>query len=121
MTNADGRIVVIGGGLAGLSAATRLAAAGVPVTVLEGRGCLGGRAQSFHHRATGDELDTGQHVLMGCYDEMFRFLERIGSRELVKLQDALHVVLVDSRGERAELSCPRLPAPLHLAAVPRPR
>ena len=69
-------VLVLGGGLAGLSAATALAEAGRRVVLLEGRGSLGGRALSFTHGRTGDELDTGQHVLMGCYHEMLRFLDR---------------------------------------------
>ncbi|MEM7245132.1 MAG: hydroxysqualene dehydroxylase HpnE [Acidobacteriota bacterium] len=110
------RALVIGGGLAGLSAATALTEAGVPCTVLEGRGSLGGRASSVVHRRTGDEIDTGQHVVMGCYDETFRYLRRIGAEDGIRLQDRLRVALVEPGRRRAVLACPPLPAPLHLAA-----
>jgi squalene-associated FAD-dependent desaturase len=109
-------ILVLGGGLAGLSAATALAEDGGRVVLLEGRGGLGGRAQSFTHRRTGDELDTGQHVLMGCYHEMLRFLDRVGTRGLVRMQRSLQVELAAPGGVRARLACQDLPAPLHLAA-----
>ena len=109
-------VLVLGGGLAGLAAATALAEAGTPVVLLEGRGGLGGRAQSVRHRRTGDELDTGQHVLMGCYQEMFALLDRLGTRGLVRMQRSLSVELATPEGGRARLRCPELPAPLHLAA-----
>jgi len=110
-------VLVVGGGFAGLACATRLADEGVAVTLLEGRGALGGRAQSFVHAATGDELDTGQHVFMGCYLETFEYLERIGARRLVRVQDALEVALVTKEGRRAKLAAPGLPAPFHLAVA----
>jgi squalene-associated FAD-dependent desaturase len=108
-------VVVVGGGLAGLSAATALAERGVRVTVLEGRGACGGRARSVVHRDTGDEIDTGQHVLLGCYAEMLAFLCRIGTRHLVRLQPALTVELASPTTGRSRLRCPAWPAPLHLA------
>src|SRR6185369_7595133 len=67
--------------------------------------------------ATGDELDTGQHVFMGCYEETFRYLERIGARQLVRVQPSLEVALVTKEGRRATLAAPPFPAPLHLAVA----
>ncbi|MBI4300870.1 MAG: FAD-dependent oxidoreductase, partial [Chloroflexi bacterium] len=64
---ADGRqVVVIGGGLAGLAAACELADAGFKVTLLEKRPYVGGRAFSFQLKDTGQQVDNGQHVFMGC-------------------------------------------------------
>ncbi len=116
MSNGASDIIVIGAGFAGLSAAVRLAAAGRRVLVLEARGRLGGRATAFDDRETGYRVDNGQHVLAGCYHETFRFLDAIGARDRVALQDSLDVAFIDRAGTRSRLRCPRLPAPWHLAA-----
>ena len=107
-------VIVIGGGVAGLSAATRLADRGARVTVVEARPHLGGRASSFVDPATGETVDNGQHILMGCYRETFAFLRRIGAMSRVRVQPSLTVPSIDSAGNRSVLTCPPLPAPWHL-------
>jgi len=106
--------VVVGGGFAGLSAATALAEAGMRVLVVEARPQLGGRATAFRDRVTGELVDNGQHVLFGCYNETFAFLRRIGATDFVRQQPALSVPFLDRSGTRSVLECPRLPPPLHL-------
>jgi squalene-associated FAD-dependent desaturase len=106
--------IVVGGGVAGLSAAAAIAAAGHPVLVLEARPQLGGRATAFRDRLTGELVDNGQHVLFGCYAETFKFLERIGAAGNVRLDKTLRVPFLDRDGARSVLACPPLPAPLHL-------
>ncbi len=107
-------VIVIGGGMAGLSAATALAEHGCQVTVLEGRQVLGGRAYSFVDPKTGDSVDNGQHLFMGCYHETIRFLKRIGTVDLLKFQHNLTIDFVGSGGRSARLRCWPLPAPWHL-------
>lgn len=108
--------IVIGAGFAGLSAAVRLAGHGAKVLVLEARSRLGGRATAFNDRETGELVDNGQHVLLGCYRETLTFLDHIGARDNVSFQSALGVTMVDRRGIRSRLDLPALPPPFHLIA-----
>ena len=109
-------VIVIGAGFAGLSAAARLARHGARVLVLEARSRLGGRATAFADRDTGELVDNGQHILMGCYRETFAFLRDIGAEGNVRIDPQLAVTMIDRAGRRTRLSCGALPAPLHLVA-----
>jgi hydroxysqualene dehydroxylase len=109
-------VIVIGGGFAGLAAATALAAEGRRVTVLEKRPALGGRAYSYTDQATGEVIDNGQHAMMGCYTEMFAFLDRIGATGKLAIQPGLHVAMRDPERGAGAIHCPSLPNPLHMGA-----
>jgi squalene-associated FAD-dependent desaturase len=105
------RAVVVGGGLAGLTAALDLLDAGHDVTVLEARPRLGGLTSSFRR---GDlEVDTGQHVFLRCCTAYLGLLARLGVRGDVVLQDRLDIP-VWRDGRRSHLRRDALPAPLHL-------
>ena len=108
--------IVVGAGFAGLSAAVRLTRRGARVLVLESRARLGGRATAFPDRDTGDSVDNGQHVLLGCYTETLDFLRAIDAIGNVRIQPQLAVTMIDGAGRRSRLVCPSLPAPLHLLA-----
>jgi squalene-associated FAD-dependent desaturase len=110
--------VVVGGGLAGVTAALRLADAGLRVTLLEGRPRLGGLAFSFRR---GDlTVDNGQHVYLRCCTAYRWFLDRVGGTDLAPVQDRLDVPVLDAGGPRGarlgRLRRTALPVPLHLAA-----
>jgi squalene-associated FAD-dependent desaturase len=110
-------VVVIGGGFAGLSAASLLAEQGRQVLVLDARSRLGGRATAFVDRETGELVDNGQHVMFGCYRETLAFLKRIGAEGNVQTQPTLEIPFIGPDGRRSLLRCPSwLPAPLHLLA-----
>ena len=109
-------VVVIGAGFAGLAAATALVHEGARVLVLEARPTLGGRASAVRDPITGEKLDNGQHVLMGCYDQTLAFLHRIGAADRVWRQSGLALTIVERNGRRSTLHLPPLPAPLHLLA-----
>ncbi|MDX2706805.1 hydroxysqualene dehydroxylase HpnE [Streptomyces sp. PA03-6a] len=114
---AERTAVVIGGGLAGTTAALALADAGLRVTLLEARPRLGGLAFSFRRGAL--TVDNGQHVFLRCCVAYLRFLERIDAADLVTLQDRLDVPVLDVATPRPRLGRLRragLPVPLHLAA-----
>ena len=107
--------VVVGGGVAGIGAALRLADAGGSVMLVESRPRLGGAACSF--RREGLLVDNGQHVFLRCCTEYRALLERIGGTALTTLQPRLDIPVLAEHGQRAALKrTPGLPAPLHLAA-----
>src|SRR6266576_3666799 len=98
------RAVVVGGGLAGLSAALELVDAGHDVTVLEARPTLGGKVQTLPEREGDPEPppDNGQHIALGCFTEYLKFLERIGSRDDVT-RLPLELTVIDERGRAAKI------------------
>jgi squalene-associated FAD-dependent desaturase len=108
--------IVIGGGCAGFSAATALVDRGARVLVLEARPGLGGRATAFTDPGTGERVDNGQHILMGCYTDTFAFLDRIGAADRVTWQSSLKVPMIDRAGHESVLALPSLPSPLHFLA-----
>ncbi|HET7833248.1 MAG TPA: hydroxysqualene dehydroxylase HpnE [Gallionella sp.] len=102
---------IIGGGYAGMAAATILAAHNIPVTVFESARQLGGRARGVPHN--GLQLDNGQHLLLGCYHHTLNLIGQVGGNIA---QDFLRLPLQLTLHHRFELKAPRLPAPLHLLA-----
>ncbi len=76
-----GTVHIIGGGLAGLSAALELAEAGRPVTIYEAGPACGGRARSYEDRQLGCRLDNGNHLLLSANRTVFDFLDRVGARD----------------------------------------
>ena len=111
---------IVGGGLAGLSAACALADHGYKVTLLERRPYLGGRASSYQHPGTGEVVDNCQHVLLGCCTNLIEFYRRLGVEEKITWYDALNFI---EPGGRCSIIKPSLlPAPLHgLPAFARAR
>lgn len=109
--------VVIGGGLAGTTAALALADAGVRVTLLESRPRLGGLAFSFQRGEL--TVDNGQHVFLRCCTAYRWFLDRVDATDLAPLQDRLDVPVLDLEappGRRlGRIGRTALPVPLHLA------
>lgn len=109
------KVVIAGGGLAGIAAALRLVQFGVEVTLLETRRKLGGRATSFTDPRTGDVLDNCQHVVLGCCTNYLDLLDRLGVGALVRWHKEQY--WLEAGGGCTVLKpCGVLPAPLHYAA-----
>ncbi|WP_227980855.1 hydroxysqualene dehydroxylase HpnE [Nocardia spumae] len=106
------RVAVVGGGLAGITAALCCADAGYAVRLFESRPWLGGLTHSF----TRGELwvDNGQHVFLRCCERYLALLDRMGVRDAVYLQPRLDIP-VSGTGRRGRLSRLPVPAPLHLS------
>jgi len=108
------RVVVVGGGFAGMAAACRLAGDGHRPLLLERAARLGGRAASFYDRRSGETIDYAEHVLMACCSASRGFLERIGASDAVRFQPSLRIPLL-CEGRTTKLRSSILPGPLHLA------
>jgi len=104
-------VTIIGGGVAGMSAACALAEAGLSVHLVERRGYLGGRASSYLHPGVNEVIDNCQHVLFGCCTNLVGFYRRIG------VDDRIHwtseMTMIEPGGRRSLLGPSWLPAPLH--------
>jgi len=128
------RAVVVGGGLAGLSAELELVDAGHEVTLLEARPTLGGKVQTLPEREGDPEPppDNGQHIALGCFTDYLQFLERIGSSDNVR-RLPFELTVIDERGRTARIGyglgpllryrhlpvCDRLRIAVLLARLPR--
>ena len=107
------RVVVVGGGLAGLSAAAALAESGFAVDVIESRRSCGGRAASFEDPQDGSLVDACQHVAMGCCTNFLDLCRRAGFGSELRRDRTLWFVGPD--GTRSACTpAGWLPAPLHL-------
>ncbi len=107
------RVVVVGGGWAGLSAAVSLARYSVSPILLESGRQLGGRARAL--RFGSFHVDNGQHVLLGAFESVLEMLATLEVSEAsVFRRQPLRLLLIGTDGRRIELRTERLPAPLHL-------
>ncbi len=111
--NPPRQVAVLGAGLAGMAAAVEATLAGDRVRLWEARAEVGGRAGSFVETKTGERLDTGQHLLMGCYRETLRLLRLLGADRKLLWIDPLRIPFRGVTGESLLAAWP-LPSPWHL-------
>lgn len=103
-------VAVIGGGLAGLAAASALSTKGINVSIFEAAPQLGGRARSVNWK--GITLDNGQHILLGAYNETLKLMQKVGLNvEQLLLRQSLNLNIHPTLHLK---SCSWLPAPMHL-------
>lgn len=108
------RVIIVGGGLAGLSASVFLSEKKYEVTLLEASPKLGGRSYSLFNQTTNDYYDNGQHILMGCYEETIAFLKKINSLDKLTFQDSLKILFVNKGGSIQKLDAPKYFYPFNL-------
>jgi squalene-associated FAD-dependent desaturase len=115
---ASGSVAVIGGGLAGLSAALALGSAGHAVTVYEARAFLGGRATSYPvSDSSGDAvtIDNCQHILLRCCTNLTDFYRRLGVNDRINFYREFY--WIEPGGRMSIMKRGRLPAPLHFTGA----
>lgn len=111
METAD--VIVVGGGIAGLTCAMGLRGAGLRTIVLEADVRLGGRASSWNDPITGDPVHIGPHIFLDQYPNFFALLDACGTRDrVVWEQDGAFVTMVDGQQE-VSIRRSGLPAPYH--------
>ncbi len=103
--------VVVGGGVAGITAATLLAEAGIMVRLIEKRPLLGGRASSYLDVQTGERVDECQHGTLRCCTHLAALFTRLGISDQLRYFDSL--TFIDGDGKLSNISSSWLPAPLH--------
>ena len=109
---APARVVVAGGGLAGLTAAKRLVDAGLSVELLEKRQILGGKVSAWRD-GDGDWVESGLHTFFGAYVEIFELMRELGVYDEVLWKP--HVLQYTlAGGDRFSFRTTRLPSPMHL-------
>jgi len=104
-------VAVIGGGLAGLSAACALAESGYQVHLLERRPYVGGRASSYEHPGTGEIVDNCQHILLGCCTNLLGFYRQLKVEDQIRWFD--RIVFLEPGGRQSVMQPGLLPAPFH--------
>ncbi|MBX3389420.1 MAG: hydroxysqualene dehydroxylase HpnE [Phycisphaeraceae bacterium] len=105
------RVLILGGGIAGIAASLELCSAGARVTLIESRDRLGGRASSFFDAKSGLWLDNCQHVTLGCCEAYLRLCGLLGVSHLIRWDD--HQYWVEEGGRTSVLKPAALPPPLH--------
>lgn len=115
MSSACSDVLIVGAGLAGLSAAVALSGAGVDVAVAERKPYVGGRAYSYPHPALGETIDS-QHVMLGCCTNLIDLCTIAGADRHIRWYDRITFLQPGSDKQpvqRSEIGPAWLPAPGH--------
>lgn len=106
------RVLIAGGGLAGLTAAKRLLDAGFEVELFEGRKLLGGKISAWRDK-DGDWVESGLHVFFGAYVEIFELMKELDLYQEILWKEHVLTYTLDG-GEQFSFRTAPLPSPLHL-------
>ena len=111
--NIETDVVIIGGGIAGLTSAIGLRDSGLRITIIEESDILGGRARSWIDQTTGDTIDIAPHILVRSFDpNLTRLMDILGTTDQVVWNGETFITLVEGQ-ERYDLKMSKLPAPFH--------
>jgi zeta-carotene desaturase len=109
------KVLIAGGGLAGLAAAAALGGAGYDVELFESRPFLGGRATSYDvpggAEGETETIDNCQHILLRCCVNLLDFYDRMRVRDRIHFYREFY--FIEPGGRISVLKRGRLPAPLH--------
>jgi hydroxysqualene dehydroxylase len=108
------KCLVIGGGIAGLTATSILSSKKYSVTLLEASPKLGGRTYSFNDLETETIIDNGQHILMGCYKDTLSFLKLISAENNFIYQKNLKINFLTQDKKDHILNADKLFYPINL-------
>ena len=108
------RCLIIGGGIAGLNAASILSSKKIPVTLIESSPKLGGRTYSFLDRNTDTFVDNGQHIMMGCYNDTISFAKLIGAENNFEYQKNLTLNFLHKSKKQYQLNADAFFYPINL-------
>lgn len=108
------RVIVIGGGLAGVATAAALSSAGFEVDIHEARNFLGGRATSWPAGGEDAEtIDNCQHILLRCCVNLLDLYKRLGVEGKIRFHREFF--FIEPGGRISTMKRGMLPAPAHLA------
>jgi len=105
------KVIIIGAGVAGISAAIEICQSGHEVELLEQKSQIGGRIYSIEDKASGDLIDNGQHLLTGAYLRFLKILEILGTDDNIKKQKSLSIDFYTKNGI-SSLDTSKLPGSL---------
>ena len=99
------KVLIIGGGLSGISTAVYLSKSGFEIELIEASPKFGGRTYSFNYKNT--VIDNGQHVLMECYENTLDYIDTLGVKDLFHFQESLQLNYVTSKKSVIQLNIPK--------------
>lgn len=107
------KVIIIGAGVAGISAAIEICQSGHEVVLLEQKSQIGGRIYSIEDNISGDLIDNGQHLLTGAYHRFLEILKILGTDGQIKKQKSLSIDFYSKNGTTS-LDTSKLPGSLGL-------
>ncbi len=100
------KVIIIGGGLAGLSSAVNLIRGNFEIHLFESSPILGGRVKSYFDKNFNSYLDNGQHLLIEGYNSTIKLIDKINATNNFFRQNKFKVVFRDRSGSNNYFTIP---------------